>query len=144
MPRQSTAQKLERNRNMVAGIQKHSASLPAVTVAGRKLPPSELVDLFQRHDAAVAEAQAAEATWRAAVKKERALDAEAHEAALLVVTLARLQYGPDLATLADFGTAPVRKGTKSPEVLKRAAERLRATRKARHTMGKKQKAKVKG
>ena len=46
--------------------------------------------------------------------------------------------------LADFGTAPVKHGVKSPAVKALAAERMRATRKARHTLGKRQKAKIKG
>ena len=143
MPRQSATQKLARNRQMVFGIQRHLASMPHVQVAGRKRGPAELADLFQRHDAAIVEAQAAEVAWRAAVKRERALDAEAHLVAMAIVTVARLLYGPDVVTLADFGTAPIRKGTKTPEVLKRAAEKMRATRKARHTMGRRQRAKVK-
>ena len=144
MPRLSIPQKLQRNRAMVFGIQKHLASMPAVLVSGVKRAPADLVDLFERHDAAIAASSAAEAEYRAAVKRERALDAEAGKVATQIVTMARLHYGPDTVTLADFGTAPIRTGKKTPEVLSRAAEKTRATRAARHTMGKRQRAKVRG
>jgi hypothetical protein len=56
----------------------------------------------------------------------------------------QITYGDSSATLGDFGLVPRKIGTRSPEVKLAAAEKLRATRKARNTMGPKQKKAIKG
>ena len=53
-------------------------------------------------------------------------------------------YGPDSPVLADFGFTVAKRTPLTPEQLVVKAEKAAATRKARGTMGKKQKAKIKG
>ena len=53
-------------------------------------------------------------------------------------------YGPDSPVLADFGFTATKRSPLTPEQLVAKAQRAAATRKARGTMGKKQKAKIKG
>src|SRR5581483_10415404 len=52
--------------------------------------------------------------------------------------------GPDSPVLADFGFAPPKQAGLTPEQLVARGQKAAATRKARHTMGKKQKASIKG
>ena len=53
-------------------------------------------------------------------------------------------YGPDSPVLADFGFTATKKSPLTPDQLVARAQKAAATRKARGTMGKKQKAKIKG
>jgi len=53
-------------------------------------------------------------------------------------------YGLESTIAAAFGFAPRKKTVKSPATKKAAAEKNRATRKARNTMGKRQRLKIKG
>jgi hypothetical protein len=61
-----------------------------------------------------------------------------------VQTYARYAYATDTATLADFGFGPVKHTEPSPAVKAAAAVKARATRAARHTMGKVQKKAITG
>src|SRR3979409_1544989 len=53
-------------------------------------------------------------------------------------------FGDTSPALADFGLAPPKKPVTTPEKKDAAADKMRATRAARHTMGKKQKKAIKG
>jgi hypothetical protein len=61
-----------------------------------------------------------------------------------VKRLLQIRHSKAAAVLADFGLVPTRQGKKTPAVLAAAADKAQATRAARHTMGKRQKAKIKG
>ncbi len=56
----------------------------------------------------------------------------------------RISFGSAGATLIDFGMKPRRPAKKTAATKRAAAAKGMETRKARHTMGKKQKAKVRG
>jgi hypothetical protein len=144
MPRLSRQDKLTRDYVLKNGIQKHFTGQPAFVFQGKTLSKADLVALVEEHETAIADLQKAEAAVKAAVTRERAKNAEIHAMGVRIHAWAHIRYPHDIAILADFGTAPVKHGVKSPAVKALAAERMRATRKARHTLGKRQKAKIKG
>lgn len=126
------------------GHEKHLPDTPFV-FAGRTYEGPELVAMIRAvRDAAKrvarAHAEVAEAT-RANLKMQ------ADNAGLIQGAKKRVQlaYSNDSGKLADFGLAPQSPpGTMSTETLLVRAAKSRATRKERRTMGKKQRAAIKG
>jgi hypothetical protein len=127
-----------------AGIQQHLLSTPSVPLGGSAYSPADLMKLVQSSIDSAKTADAANANWHSTVLAERALDA--HLAPLLrelrqyVISV----FGATSPVLADFGFAPPKRATRTPEEKAAAAAKAKATRAARHTAGKKQKKAVKG
>jgi hypothetical protein len=135
----------DRCRMANAGIDKHLANEPAIALGSAPQSPADIKKHLQASIDAADATQNARAQWVDASGAEVALrdDNVALLAALRSYVL--LKFGKaDTATLADFGFS-VRKRTPSTvETKAAAAEKSRATRTARHTMGPRQKEKVKG
>jgi hypothetical protein len=135
---------LGRDAKIVDGIQKHLQGVPSLPLAGATYSPADLVKLIESRASQVAAVDTANATWHAAVAAEKELSTK-----LAAVTQGLRQYvlnafGAASPVLADFGfTATVRKPLTPEENVARAAK-AKATRAARHTMGKVQKKKVTG
>jgi hypothetical protein len=135
-------QRQNTNRKIVGAIKSHLRA--SITLAGAKYAPVTLAKMFQEGiDVADASDRAAK-TWHLAVAAER----EKTEALAAVQTSLRnyvsATFGEASTEFADFGfvprtVTPVDAATKANAVVLRAA-----TRKARGTVGKKQKRKIKG
>ena len=135
---------LNQHRQAIAGMRKHYASAPTIVLGGTPIAPTEAIATLEGAinaiDAAAAAGQAfhgAVATQNAAIAKGRAVLKE-------LKALVKSQLGSSESVLGDFGfNSPSRQtpteATKAAAVVKRAA-----TRKARQTMGKRQKANIKG
>jgi hypothetical protein len=132
------------DQKMVDGVSQYMSQLASIHVAGHSMTPAEMVQLLQsRLDAAKAVIEA-EAALRAAIQAERDLRVKT---ATTVSSLRQLVGGmfsqaPDM--LAVFGLKPRKGSSLSAEARAQAVLKGRATRKARHTMGKKQKLAIKG
>jgi hypothetical protein len=140
----NTTQRLAFLNLLIAGIGKYFAGVTTLTLAGTAYAPSALVKLLEELVSAINAAVAARTAAHDAV-----LAASAKSAAVDPVIAALRSYllgvYSDAKTLADFGLAP-RKPRRAPtqqEGAAAAAKRL-ATRAARHTLGKRQKASVHG
>jgi hypothetical protein len=134
----------DRNRKVIAGLRKHYASTPTMILDGVSHATADVVTAFQGTiDLADATAAAA-ATFHKAVSAERTArdTTDGLYGALKTVVISQFKTSPD--TLADFGITLTSR--RAPDVVTKAgaAEKGRATRAARHTMGKRQKAKVTG
>jgi hypothetical protein len=145
-PSRSKKTRNDRLRLIASGAQKHFPNA-SLTLAGQTLTTSALEQLLQQDIAATDAADKAHAAWLTAVQAQNA----SHRAlapvlrALNSYVLAQFGDSVDVGTvLADFGYSP-RKVTKVPVDTKAAAAaKAVATRKARHTMGAKQKKAVHG
>ncbi len=135
---------LTSDHKMIEGVQKFLSKFASLPVGSQNRTPADMVKVFQdRIDTANA-ASAAAAARSAAVKVSR--DTR-KETAAFVSSLRRMVQGmfsqsPD--TLAAFGLKPP-KASKTTVVTKATAlAKSTATRKARNTMGSKQRKAVKG
>jgi hypothetical protein len=138
------AQVVATAQQLIAGAAKHLAGVPQVTLLGSSYTPNDLtsklqllVDLRSAVDAAKAVAAAKVAAEAAQIQPLRALTSA-------FVAYVRVTYGNSPDVLADFGLAPKAQAQVSPETQVIAAAKRKATRAARHTMGPKQKAGIKG
>ena len=130
------------NRKVVSGIKKHLSG--NVTLEGVKYTPTRLAQMFQEGiDIADATDQAAK-SWHLAVATEKGNTQELSGVQTSLRNYASATFGETSTEFADFGftpktVTPVDAATKAEAVVKREA-----TRKARGTMGKRQKEQIKG
>jgi hypothetical protein len=135
---------LGRDKAVVYGIQKNLQGVASLQLDGSTYTPADLVALIQSRATQTATVTAANATWRAAVAGEKALNTK------LTLVIRRLRqyvldaYGKGSPVLADFGFTATARKLLTPEEKVARAQKARATRAARHTMGPVQKKKVTG
>ena len=131
-------------RQAIAGVEAHFASTPSLALDGTPTTPKELVATLQVAIDSIDRAATAEKAFHDAVAAQHAAITTGKARLAALRGLVTNQLGSTEAVLGDFGfTARKRQvpteATKAAAVAKRAA-----TRTARHTMGKRQKSKVKG
>jgi hypothetical protein len=132
-----------RTKKMIAGMEKHLADI-SLPLSGRMRGTAEVVAALKKRIDAAAASEAAHAAWLAKVAEERAALDETKELLANLQRVVIAMFGSMIETLADFGIAPRKKRAPlSPEAMVLSAERARATRAARHTMGPKQRLAIK-
>ncbi len=134
-------------RLIISGVQKHYPSGQMALASQTFNLPSDLVKFIQADIDATDAADKVRADWLAAVQAQT----DSHQKvgpvlrALKRQVLAQFGDTQDAgSTLADFGYAPQKVAEKSAATKAAAAEKGRATREARHTMGSNQRKQVKG
>ncbi len=134
----------KRALDLVAGTLKRTPN-GSFTVGSESFTAANLVQLFQGLADAIAKVDAAKAAWQDALTSLNDEHAKVDPVLRGYQSLLLATYGNAPATLADYGLAP-RKGPTPPsaDVKAAAVAKRAATRTARHTMGKKQKAEIKG
>jgi len=136
--------RLAADQKLIDGVKQYLAQSPSLTVDGQSMTPTAIVAYLQgRIDAAKA-VSGAEAAFQAALKGERDTRTKSSttRSALVRLFVGMFLSSPD--TLAVFGLSAPKVGTKTVDVKAKAALKSKATREARHTMGKNQKAAIKG
>jgi hypothetical protein len=128
---------------LVAGIEKHLAGASLV-VATTTYSSATLVTSFQSLTTAIQATATAKAAYQAAVKEEDALFAKIMPLVSGVRALVYQMYAGAIDTLADFGLTPHKKAVVTPEERAASIAKAKATRAARHTMGKNQKKAITG
>ena len=143
-PKQNRNAESTADQNLADGLSKHAATIMSIMVGGASVATTDIVTALQARIATAKAATLARATWQAAVQADR--DERAKTKTLVSVTKQTLlgSFAGQVDTLADFGLTPRKPRVVSPESRVAAAAKAKATRAARHTLGKKQKAGIKG
>jgi hypothetical protein len=132
------------DQQLIDGLNQYAHRIPSLLIGGVPLPPGELVALLQgRVDAAHA-AVSTKASWLSAVKADYDERARTKTAVSGLRQALHIAFGGEVDVLAAFGLAPHKQAVMTPEQKTAATAKAKATRKARHTMGRRQKAKIKG
>jgi hypothetical protein len=144
MPTVNTNTTQAHDAQVIVGIQKHLLTVPSLPLAGSTYTPADLVKLVQSRIDSAGVVAAAGANRHATVVAHDALGTK-----LTPILRGLRQYvlnvfGETSPVLADFGFTAPKTATRTPEQKAAAAAKALATRKARGTMGKKQKKSVKG
>ena len=143
MPKMSKAMRAVRAMGIIAGIEKRFGRRNILALGGRQYTPGELAAVFQSQIDAVDQVDAAHAAVVNAVAREREIARTVRNLTRLLRFWIGAEFGSDAEAWADFGlTAPKKPGPKTVEAKLAGAERARATRKMRHTMGKRQRKKA--
>src|SRR5256885_12693022 len=137
----------DRLRKVLAGTEKHFPPNASLTLAGATYTPAQLADLAKKDIAASDKATQTKAAWLTTVQVQRDMHAQVDPVfrafrSVVIVQFGESQNAADV--LADFCYTPAKPRNKNIAVKDAAAKKAKATRAARHTMGKRQKAKVRG
>jgi hypothetical protein len=144
MPRHAKSTKTQRDERMVAGLMKHRQELAIIERHAGLESVEAVVARYQAHLDALQRVDATAAVWRTAVSQEENVEAQIKKLTRRMKNLLCGTYGEQSPTLLDFGIAPRKRAKIGVEKMRVTVEKRNATRKARHTMGKKQKKAVKG
>lgn len=137
----------DRLRKVMAGLQQHEQGTTTITIGGVGHTVTDLLAKIQSDVSATDATDKARAAWLQSVQSERDSHSQVDPLLRGIKQFVILQYGDSQsssATLADFGYAPRKVPVRSPTTKVAAAEKTRATRTARNTMGSQQKKAVVG
>jgi hypothetical protein len=142
-PRRSKSSRQSHLRKVLAGLKNSAASLPTFTIAQTTYTLARVAALIEADIAASDGATQSHAQWLEDVQRERQLHSQLDPLLSAIKQLVLVHWGhtqESAAKLEEFGYAPRKKRVFTPEATAAAAEKARATRKARGTMGKRHKA----
>ena len=125
-------------------IASHSLAGTQLSLDGRAYSGKEVAAVFQASLDARAAVAHAQAVLKIALAKRDAAESQRQKIDRDLRTWVIAYFGPESQVLAEFGYTRARVGKKSAEVRMNAAKKALATRKARNTMGKKARRKIKG
>jgi hypothetical protein len=132
------------DQNLIEGLKKHEQTLSSLVIGATPLKTADLIAILQARIAAAATAVSTKATWQTAVKADHDERAKTKTLVSSLRQAVQVAFVGSIDALADFGLAPRKVRVSTPEEKAAATAKAKATRAARHTMGSKQKAKVKG
>jgi hypothetical protein len=138
----SKATQRDKKTQFIAGIQKHFGKQKTVTLKGQVVNLPGLVTKLQASIAAGKDTDSKRVIYLEAAETSREADAAVNPTMLVLTDFLQTTMAP--IDLADFGIQPKKRAVPSVATKAVAAEKSRATRKARGTMGKKAKLKIVG
>ena len=144
-PKSNSMTRQSANLGLIAGLQKHQATLPSFTVGGQALKPADVMAALQADNATLDAVASTRATWQAAVQTSDASLAKTRIVASGVKQTLRVMFAGQVDVLADFGLKPRKTpAPRTPAQKAASAAKAKATRAARKTMGPVQKQAVVG
>jgi len=134
----------DRDRQASAGIKLHYANVPTLVLDGVSYAQADVVKILQDLIDLAGPAIAAATAFHAAVAAEKSAITKANAVYLALKGRVLSDFKSQPQVLADFGiTLPTRQVPSAVTAAEAVAKRA-ATRAARHTLGKRQKAKITG
>jgi hypothetical protein len=144
MNKETKQVRIAADQQLMKGLTTKMGGTAALTISGKQVTVAAIVAVLQeRVDAALA-ATAARNALTATASADRQKVAETRQLVDAVRTAVRVMVGPAADVLGEFGLAP--KKSRAPTVATKADALVKATatRKARGTVGKRAKLKIKG
>ena len=139
----SKASSQARDTKVIAGIGAHFTGATTFTFGGVDYKAKEIQQLLQSRIDAASTTAASRAKWVTAVAAEKEKTTESESVLLALKNHLLTTYGAKSQLVADFGFTPKQKQTTAKTTADAVVKR-EATRKARGTRGKRQKASIKG
>jgi hypothetical protein len=143
-PKKNRIDQTTAEQTLIDGFNKHGASIASMAIGGTTTTPKDIVATLQSRIDSAHAVLSTRATWQAAVRTDRTVRATTKTFVSGVKQGLLLAFAGKLDVLADFGLTGRASPVISPEQKLAAAAKAKATRAARHTMGTKQKAAIKG
>jgi hypothetical protein len=129
---------------VIVGIKKDLQNVSSVPIGGSTFTLATIETLLQSRIDAANAVDVARAKWLEATATYQALNAQVTPVVRGLRRFVIDAFGENSPVLADFGFSPPKKAVLTPEQNVAKALKAAATRKARGTMGKKEKLKIKG
>jgi hypothetical protein len=130
-------------QRLLVGVREHLREVP-LHIGKRRLTYEDVARVLQANIDAINASAEARTAWAGVLEKERALQRESKEVIDGVKQIVLVMFGSDFEGLGRFGLAPRKRRPLDPATRVQKRERLRATRAARHTMGKRQREAITG
>jgi hypothetical protein len=144
MAKDSLTDQAARVTSAVAGVQKYFSTTASLVLAGTTYTPAQLIALLQAFATAIAGLTALHAQLSSGVLAVRGQQKQVNKILLALEAYVDNLFGSDPTKLADFGFVPKKVGVVTAATRVKAQAKAKATREARHTLGKKQKAAITG
>ena len=149
MPRNTPKPNNRRSRvaalqKLIDGLTLYQATFTTVMIEGEQLATSQVLTKLGEIVTAALAVETALAAWEAAVSTDVALSASTASFVSHLRQALLIAFSGQLEALAAFGLTERKRRVFTPEQVQVAAAKARATRAARHTMGPRQKAQIKG
>jgi hypothetical protein len=139
------ASEVARATQLIAGIQKHLANVPSITLASAAYTPAQITAAFQLLVTLLADVATARSVVTAKLAAEKAQAPTVRSLISAFVSYVKVTFSKSPDVLADFGLAPKKVATPLTAEEKVVAVAKRAsTRKARGTTSRKAKQAIKG
>jgi hypothetical protein len=135
---------IDRDRQTIAGIQKYYATIPSIVLDGVSYTPAEIVKVLQDQLDRLDASAAAQGVYRKAIVAERSASTVADVLYRAFKRRVLNDYKTSEDVLGEFGLLLPKKQVPNAETKAKAVALRDATRKARGTRGKRQKADIKG
>ena len=132
------------DQKLIDGLTKHAVTIPALVIGGVTMTTKDIIDALQARLTTSRAAETTRATWQAAVAADVAERAKTKTFASGLRQALLVAFAGQIDALADFGLTPRKPPTMTPAQRLAATEKAKATRAARHTMGKVQKSLITG
>jgi hypothetical protein len=129
---------------LLAGFNEHVPAAQSMTIGSTTYTHTQIEQALQGMVDGESAVVTARAAWQNAVKANRDKRVQEHPFLSALRQALTSMFGNDVVIMADFGLSPRKAPIVSPATKVVAAQKNRATRAARHTMGKVQKAGIKG
>jgi hypothetical protein len=143
MPSANRTAQQDRDRKIIAAIQKYLMALSSILIRGVGYTPAQLITLFQNDIATADAATTAKAALHDAVTAAKTQRATMGPLLVGFRTFVLNQF-KDASIITAFGFSPQKEATRTVADKAVALTKTKATRTARHTMGSKQKKTVTG
>jgi hypothetical protein len=133
------------DQKMIDGLTQSQQTLPSFMIGNTSVKATDIITTLQGRIKTANTVDSTRATWQAAVKANREERAKSEPLISALRQTLLMMFSGSIETLAEYGLTPRKQPTpRTPEEKAVAAAKALATRKARNTMGPKQKAKIKG
>ena len=143
-PKNNRIDQTTAEQTLIDGFNKHAATIPSMVINGVMQTTKDIVATLQSRIDSARTALTTRATWQTAIRTDQTLRDTTKTYVSGVKQGLLVAFAGQLDTLADFGLTARAKPVRTPEEKIAAAAKAKATRAARHTMGPKQKAAIKG
>jgi hypothetical protein len=145
MARKTSLQRQSRYQSLMSGVKEHWSPSGKYVIGGGRYSKAEIIGRLQSVLDSMKETSARFAAWRAQVAIQRTLEKSLHNFVRYLEFAVRAKHGENRRMLAAFGLEPAKKpGPRTAMVKALAAEKAKATRQARGTLGRRQRLKIKG
>jgi hypothetical protein len=143
-PKNNRIDQTTAEQTLIDGFNKHAAAIPSMVINGVVQATKDIVATLQSRVDSAKTVLSTRATWQAAIRTDQELRDTTKTYVSGVKQGLLVAFAGQLDTLADFGLTARAKHVATPEEKIAAAAKAKATRAARHTLGSKQKAAIKG
>ena len=143
-PKTNRTDNLTAEQSLIDGFIKHGSRLANLTILGTTQPTKDIIGTLQSRIDSAKAVLTTRTTWQAEVQADRTLRDTTKTFVAVVKQALLAAFAGELDTLADFGLTERARHVPTPAEKLAAAALAKATRAARHTMGPKKKATIKG